>query len=379
MAIKTILILILASLVMSCNRSITTGTGPDNLVIYPPPPDTARIQFLTRISSSRDVTGNRNSFSKFIFGEPEDIKINKPYGIAVANGKIFICDTYIRGLVIIDMQNNEFRQFIPTGKGELRVPVNCFVDKKGNRYIADTERKQVVVFDENGNYISCFGEAENFKPTDVFVENDKVYVANLAGHQVHVYANDSGYALLNTFPEVNKSDPGSLFSPTNLFVTSNKVYVTDFGDFKIKTYTHEGEFLSSIGSYGQGIGQFVRPKGIAVDRDTNLYVVDAGFENTQIFSKEGDLLMFFGGNYKGPGDMWLPAKVTLDYDNLSYFEKFVDPEYNLKYLVFVTNQFGPDKITIYGAIEPLKAGQKAKQKSTPKKSRKKGDRKDPMF
>jgi DNA-binding beta-propeller fold protein YncE len=379
MAIKTILILILASLVMSCNRSITTGTGTDNLVIYPPPPDTARIQFLTRISSSRDVTGNRNSFSKFIFGEPEDIKINKPYGIAVANGKIFICDTYIRGLVIIDMQNNEFRQFIPTGKGELRVPVNCFVDKKGNRYIADTERKQVVVFDENGNYISCFGEAENFKPTDVFVENDKIYVANLAGHQVHVYANDSGYALLNTFPEVNKSDPGSLFSPTNLFVTSNKVYVTDFGDFKIKTYTHEGEFLSSIGSYGQGIGQFVRPKGIAVDRDTNLYVVDAGFENTQIFSKEGDLLMFFGGNYKGPGDMWLPAKVTLDYDNLSYFEKFVDPEYNLKYLVFVTNQFGPDKITIYGAIEPLKAGQKAKQKSTPKKSSKKGDRKDPMF
>ena len=114
---------------------------------------------------------------------------------------------------------------------------------------------------------------------------------------------------------------------------------------------------------------------IAVDRDTNLYVVDAGFENTQIFSSEGKLLMFFGGNYKGPGDMWLPAKVTLDYDNLGYFEKYVDPSFNLKYLIFVTNQFGPDKITIYGAVEPAKIGKKV---SKPPK-RKKGSQQAPMF
>jgi len=379
MTIKTLLAVLLAFLFISCARKITSGPASADIVIFPAPPDTARIQFLTRISSSRDVTGNRNSFSKFIFGEPEDIKIIKPYGIAVSKGKILICDTFIHGLVIINMEKNEFEQFIPTGKGELKVPINCFVDSKGYRYIADSERKQVVIFDENGNYINSIGEAENFKPTDVFVENDKIYIANLAGHQVHVYANDSAYTLLNTFPEVNKSDPGSLFSPTNLFVTGNKVYVTDFGDFKIKTYTQEGEFLSSIGSYGQGIGQFIRPKGIAVDRDSNLYVVDAGFENTQIFNKEGNLLMFFGGNYKAPGDMWLPAKVTLDYDNLKYLEKYVDPEYNLKYLVFVTNQFGPDKITIYGAIEPKKTGQKAIQKPAKGKSKKNEKRTDPMF
>jgi DNA-binding beta-propeller fold protein YncE len=198
MAIKTLFIIIIASLFISCVRSITSGSGSDNLVIYPSPPDTARIQFLTRISSSHDVTGNRKSFAKFIFGEGEDIVINKPYGIAVSNGKILICDTYIHGLVIIDMEKNKFDQFIPRGKGELKVPINCFVDSKGYRYIADSERKQVVVFDENGIYVSCFGEAENFKPTDVFVQNDKIYVANLAGHQVYVYSNDSSYTLLNT-------------------------------------------------------------------------------------------------------------------------------------------------------------------------------------
>ena len=358
MTLKTLVLLLFASIVLSCSRGITSGTGTDDIVIFPSPPDTARIQFLTRISSSQDVTGNRNSFTKFLFGENSNLPINKPYGIAVHKGKIVICDTFTHGLVIIDMTSNTFTPFIPTGKGELKMPVNCFIDDTGYLYVADSDRKQIVVFDENHKYVTSFGEKDNFKPVDVFVKGDKIWVTNLLGHQVHVYTNDSVFELLNTFPKVNKDNPKSLFSPTSIFITDNQVYVTDFGDFKIKVYSLEGEFIRSVGSYGQGIGQFSRPKGIAVDRDSNLYVVDAGFENTQIFSSEGKLLMFFGGSYKGPGDMWLPAKVTLDYDNLKYFEKFVDPSFNLKYLVFVSNQFGPDKISIYGAIEPAKAGQK---------------------
>lgn len=322
-----------------------------------------------------DVTGSGKSFSSFIFGQDENIIINKPYGVAVSKGKIMVCDTYIHGLDIIDMEKNKFEQFVPGGKGELKVPLNCFVGKNGYLYIADVERKQIVVFDENRKYVNAFGEVENFKPVDVFVQDDKIWVTNLAGHQINVYSNDSSFTLLNSFPEVNKNDANSLFSPTNIFVTADKVYVTDFGDFKVKIYTLEGEFISSVGTYGEGIGQLARPKGIAVDRDANLFVVDAGFENTQIFNKDGNLLMFFGGNYKGPGDMWLPAKVILDYDNLKYFQKFVDPSFNLKYLIFVTNQFGPDKLSVYGAVEPLKAGQKPVKRQIKKKSKKQG----PLF
>jgi len=80
--------------------------------------------------------------------------------------------------------------------------------------------------------------------------------------------------------------------------------------------------------------------------------VDAAFENVQIFDKEGKLLMFFGGTYQGPGYMWLPAKVIIDYDNLKYFQKYVYKDFKLKYLIFVTNQYGPDKVSVYGFIEP---------------------------
>jgi DNA-binding beta-propeller fold protein YncE len=263
-----------------------------------------------------------------------------------------VCDTYIHGLDIIDLATGKFEQFIPKGRGELRVPINCFIDDKGFLYVADSERKQIVVFDQDRKYYDCFGETDDFKPADVFVHGNKVWVADVGGHQVHVYSADSSRTLLASFPEVNSKDPESLFSPTNLFVTDNEVYVSDFGDFRVKVYTPKGEFIRAIGSYGTSPGQFTRPKGIAVDRDSNLFVVDAGFENVQLFNSEGKILMHFGGNYKGLGDMWLPAKIVIDYDNNTYFERLVDPAFKLKYLVLVTNQFGPDKVSIYGAVQP---------------------------
>jgi len=336
---------------VSCSRQIKKLAVTDELVIYPPPPDTTRIQYLTRISSSLDITGKRSAFARFVLGEFKKLDIIKPYGITIHNGKIYICDTGLDALEVIDLQKHSFEYFIPGGRGQLMKPLNCFVDENGYLFIADGGRKQVVIFDGDSKYVNSFGETENFKPTDVFVKENKIWVTNFEDNKIYIYSRDN-YTLIDTFPEAEQGSEDFLYSPTNIFVTDDKIFVSDFGDFKIKAYNHDREFLFSVGSYGDKLGQFVRPKGIAVDKESNLYVVDAGFENTQIFSKDGKLLMFFGGPYKNPGDMWLPAKVIIDYDNLQYFESYVDKGFNLKYLIFVTNQYGPDKVNVYGYVEP---------------------------
>jgi hypothetical protein len=82
--------------------------------------------------------------------------------------------------------------------------------------------------------------------------------------------------------------------------------------------------------------------------------VDAAFENVQIFNKDGNVLMFFGGPYSKPGDMWLPADVTVSYTGQEFFRKYVDDSFVLRYLLFVTNQYGPDKVSVYGFVEPAK-------------------------
>jgi len=349
-----ILVIFLTSILLvftDCSRRITKLDKSREMIFYPAPPDTARIQFLTGITNSTQITGKQTSFAKFLFGETPAKEIVKPYGIAIHGSKIYICDTGLGLIIIIDLDKNSFDYFIPKGLGQLMLPLNCAVDNEGNLYVADGNRKQVVIFDELGNYLDAIGEPDKFKPTDVYVWDSKIWIANSKENKVIVY-NKATREMLYSFPDAKVGDASFLYTPTNIFVTDEAIYVSDIGDSKIKKYTHEGELISSIGSYGKNIGQFVRPKGIALDHKSNLYVVDAGFENVQLFDKDGKLLMFFGGSYEGPGDMWLPAKVTIDYDNLKYFQKYVDPKFKLEYLIFVVNQYGPDKIGVYGFVKP---------------------------
>lgn len=349
-----LLYLLIAGLLipLSCtNKQIIKSPSDDNIIIYPSPPDPPRIQFLTSINTSFDIAGKQSGFNKFIFGEEQPKPIIKPYGIFVRNGKLYIADTGARGIVIIDPVNQNFDYFIPSGLGQLQLPINCFVDEEGKLYIADGNRRQIVIFDEQGKYVNAFGDKENFKPTDVFVQNNKIFVANLEAQKIQVY--DSGdFSHLYNFPETDQKDSTYLYQPVNIYVAHDRVYVSDFGDFKIKIFTPEGKFLESVGRYGRNFGEFVRPKGIAVDRDSNLYVVDAAFENTQIFNSKGELLMFFGGSYNGEGSMGLPAGIAITEELLDYFRPMVHESFELIHLIFVTNQYGSEKINVYGYIKP---------------------------
>jgi len=335
---------------MGCTRHATKSATPESLVIFPPPPAPTRIQFLTQVSSSEDFSGKKSAFHNYVFGKEEPLGIFKPYGVTVHKDKIYICDTGLGGLEVLDLSEGSFEYFIPGGKGQLKLPVNCCLDARGYLYVADANRKQIVVFDADRNFIQAFGEDENFKPTDVAVHQGKLWVANVLGHSLYVYDAES-FELLTKMVELEAGEEGFIRKSTNIAIADNSLFVSDFGDFNVKSYSMDGEFQSTVGGYGNGPGSFTRPKGIALDEEGNLYVVDAAFENVQIFNPDGDLLMHFGGSYEGAGAMWLPAAVEISYENLSYFEPYVDDSFRLKYLIYVTNQYGPAKLNVYGFVE----------------------------
>ncbi|NOY61412.1 MAG: hypothetical protein GXO75_21065 [Calditrichaeota bacterium] len=293
--IATIFIILIA-----CSPKNVKPVVSKDVIVFPSPPDTARIQYLTYFSEEEDIAGKRKGFEKFILGEKKEKSIIiKPYGIAVHNGKIYICDTILGGLEIIDLKNKKFRYFQPRGRGKFLKPINCFVDND-TLYVTDTGRKQIVIFDKNGRYIGDISVPQPSKITDVSVTKDKIWGCDLARHQIHVFDKKT-HKLLYSFPEVNLNSPDYLYSPINMCVGNGEVFVSDFGDNRIKIFTVGGEFVRSISEPGRGFGQLNRPKGIAVDRNSHIYIVDASFENVQIFNENGDLLMFFGGHYEGPG------------------------------------------------------------------------------
>jgi len=351
-----ILILLTATFVSACSKQLYEF-NPSTAVYYPPPPDTSRVQFLTSISNSTSIVKQRSGFTKFLLGELPVKTIIKPYGISSLGGKIYICDTDLGGLEILDLVDKKFEYFSPRGKGQLSKPLNCCLDDLDNLYVTDGKRKQVVIFDPSGAYLDAIGESGNFMPIDVAVSDSIIYVVSIDSHEIVCYSKRTRKRLFN-FPNSNPDEDEFLHSPLNIDISDSIVYVSDIGASKVKKYSLNGEYLGSFGSYGRNLGQFVRLKGLAVDRESNLYTVDAAFENVQIFNDKDQLLMYFGGSTKEPGGMWLPAQVSIDYDNMEYFQQYIDPDFNIEYLIYVTNQYGPYKINVYGFITPKGEGKK---------------------
>ena len=341
----------LSMLLISCAGRNTAPLPAENtLVVFPPPPDTARIQYLTSISSSIDVVGELSFLQRYVLGDEPDKPINKPYGITAGRDKLYLCDTMLPGLEIIDLKNRRFDYFTPSGLGQLKKPINCALDPEDRLYVADAERRQVVIFAANGTYLNVIGDGVTGKPTDVQIFDNKIWICDLDAHLIRVYELETRREI-NSFPAAKANSPQYLFSPTNLTIKDERVYVTDTGDARVKCYSLQGEYLGAVGGYGRRPGNFARPKGIDVDLNGNLYVVDAGFENAQIFNKDLKLLMFFGGKSGQPGSMWLPAGIEIDEQNLAHFQQYVYHDFNLEYLIFTTNQYGPAKINVYGFIK----------------------------
>ena len=262
-------------------------------------------------------------------------------------GAIHAVDARGNGWVIFDIANGRTAVVRPEGRGALIKPVNITIDTDGTKYLTDTGREQIVVYDDNNRFVRAFGEPGQYKPGDIAIINDRLYVTDLANHQVHVIDKISGDILFSFGG--SGVDPGQLRHPSNIAAaTDGTLYVVDSTNFRAQQFSGEGDLIRSFGAQGTAPGMFSRPKGISIDRDGYIYVVDSGFENVQILDQEGGALMFFGAPGFARDSINLPTVVKIDYDNVQYFRKYAAPDFELEYLVLVASQFGINKIAVFG-------------------------------
>lgn len=330
------------SLVAACAPEMQAPKVP---VFFPPAPELPRIQYLTSFSGLHDIE-HQSAFDRFVVGEKPDLQVDKPYGLAIHDGKIYVCDTNST-VFVFDLKDETFAQLAgAVGPGRLRQPTNISVTADGTKYVADPVRGQVVVFGPDDQYVGAFGVPGTWRPVDVARYEERLYVVDAQKRAVLALDPKTG-ALLKTIGD--KGGPTEILDrPTNLaFDTEGYLYVTDFSRFQVLKYDRDGHFKARFGDLGADYGHFARPKGLAVDKEGRLYAVDASFNNVQIFNRDGRLLLFFGGSGEENGNLTLPAKVALDYDNLSYFEKYLEPGFQPEYLILVTSQFGDRRVNVF--------------------------------
>jgi hypothetical protein len=145
-------------------------------IFYPMPPDRPRLQFLASYSNELDVSSKgRGGFRDFVFGgrDKEGSFINKPYGVAIHAGAIYVVDARGGGWGAFDIANGRAYFVRPSGGGKLRKPINMTIDADGTKYVTDTDRQQIIVFGPNDRYVTAFGDQGQFKPIDVAIRDER--------------------------------------------------------------------------------------------------------------------------------------------------------------------------------------------------------------
>jgi DNA-binding beta-propeller fold protein YncE len=332
------------------------ATSPKNAgpkyAFYPPAPNAPRLQYLASFGSEKDLRGNSgNNFYTFITGSaPPNTPIMKPYGAAATTNNFYVCDTGAGLILRLDLAARRFFAIAPTGPASLKSPVNLSVDDNGWVYVADSLLDQVVIVDDKENYVATLGEKGKTKPRDVIVGRDRIYMADIAQHAVHVYDKATRAPLFDIPRGAEATNLNSkLFQPINLALDAKgQIYVGDFGAYRVQVFDADGKYVRTVGKYGDNYGEFARLKGIAVDHDGLLYAVDAAGQVVELFDSAGRLLMWFGEPGGSRFGLDLPAKVVVDYDNVAFFQKYAAPDFSIEYLVIVTNQYGPRKVSVFG-------------------------------
>ncbi|MEW6570030.1 MAG: 6-bladed beta-propeller [Nitrospirota bacterium] len=302
-------------------------------LVWPPPPQTPRIQYLRSIKSPSDIGLRKSLFRKTLeaISGKEEIEgiLLRPYGIYVYSDKIYATDPGIHCLHVFDTKKRKYFKITDIKGKELISPIDVAVDKDENIYLSDSVLKRVSVFDKDRNYKREIGTPEAFqRPTGLAIDDERIYVLDTLAHCVLVFNRNDG-KLLFQFGK-NGVDRGDFNYPAHIFIKNKQIYVTDAMNFRIQIFDRDGNFIFSFGRHGDGSGDFSKPKGIAVDSEGHIYVADAHFDNVQIFDKDGRLLLAFGNTGRGKGEMILPADVFIDETDKIY----VADSYNNRIQVF---------------------------------------------
>ena len=324
---------------------------------WPPYPDEPRLQYLTSFTGSASLEAPKSKFDDLIYGKEveKELGIKLPYGVAIWNGRIYVCDLRSASITILDLKTRQTLIMGTSGASSLTRPTDIAIAPDGYKYVADLGNNLVVVFDPQDRMVNQIGH-KDLKPTGVAVFQDELYVCDFATQQVIVFDRRTGQQR-RAIGEKG-SGPGQFVRPLGVDVDAQgNVYVCDVLTCQVQQFDPTGKFVKTFGTISANAGGLVRPKHIAVDREGIIFVVDAAFQNVQLFNADGQLYTFFGSAGGHPGSMYLPAGICVDDDpqNLALFQQFVHPAFQAERLVLVTNQFGNNKVAAY-ALGRLKEG-----------------------
>ena len=137
-------------------------------------------------------------------------------------------------------------------------------------------------------------------------------------HRLHIKAGGkhitgSPFPLLVTLPVEQVGTPlqviDEVIGPFGIAVDMHGcVVVAEYGLHRVSIYDN-GKKISSFGCHGSGDGEFIHPRGVAIDSDGNIFVSDEGNSRLQKFTSKGVFMSSAGNEGTGPLEFSTPSGI----------------------------------------------------------------------
>jgi DNA-binding beta-propeller fold protein YncE len=290
---------------------------PTGEYIWPPPPETPRIKWLTQWSDSQDIK-KINPLDVIIKEAKLDV-LFRPNGVIVDKaGNIYVADSQLHKIFVFDIEKQIMR-FL--GEEILQAPISLAIDNmRGILFVTDSGHDKVFCLDKNtGKTVLSLKTTGKFNNPSGIVydeQRERLYVSDTKNNTVRIFDKNG-----NSLSTIGKkgSDDGDFSAPTYLALDGNgRLHVVDTYNGRIQIFDPEGKFVKTFGRFGDVPGSLSRPAGIGVDSEGHIYVVDTAFSNFQIFTEDGALLLWIGKKGIGAGEFSLPTGMYIDSQDRIY-------------------------------------------------------------
>lgn len=152
-------------------------------------------------------------------------------------------------------------------------------------------------------------------------------VADTNNHRVQIFQlAENSVTFLSTIGGYGSGD-GQFNRPIDVAFSGNTLYVVDQMNYRVQLFTRQTDgawvFFSSFGEYGTGNGQFIRPSGVSVSKyngEDLISVSDQGAGKIKLFERDFNTITFFqsiGTQGSGNGQFSSPSDVGF-YENKLY-------------------------------------------------------------
>ena len=136
-------------------------TPPAKAIVWPAPPETARIKYLGQISTEKDLQSAvswSEGFGQLLFGQKETGVLLNPYGVALdGKDRLLVADSSGAVIHLMDLKTRRYKQLSELSDNEkLATPVALTI-ADGQIFVADSSLAKICVFDKDGRFQFCFG------------------------------------------------------------------------------------------------------------------------------------------------------------------------------------------------------------------------------